>query len=186
MHMMELTINQDSVIKTIIKWTFLFIVLTLCVFGLNTLHQTQLQKLTEKSTLLNQKSFLVSKLHDQMLLISRAQFQILHASSEEEAKQKLWHLSELISEHLVNFHQLKNISDDSDIELLNKYRVSFDQWHEFNKDLLGYANVISDSGFINTLNKVDLAISQFDSDSDDRRLLITQLKESNDKKGFSN
>ncbi len=60
---MELTINQYSYARTIIKWTSLFIFLTLSAIVINTLHQERLQKLTADAELLAQKSFLVSQMH---------------------------------------------------------------------------------------------------------------------------
>jgi hypothetical protein len=176
MNTMELTINQDSYIKTIIKWTCLTILLSLCAFGTNTLHQNQLQKLMANADLFSQKTFLISQMHKEMLLISRKQLQILHASSEQEAREILWSLSELVSDHLIHYHQLKNLADEPDIELLNQFKKGFNRWRAFNKNLLDYANVVSDSGFINTLNKVDMAFSQFDSDATETLLLITKLE----------
>jgi hypothetical protein len=176
MNTMELTINQDNYVRAIIKWTSLFIFLTLCVVTINAFHQDRVQKLMADAELLGQKSFLVSQMHKEMLSISRTQLQILHASSEQQVRKNLWRLSELVSEHLVHYHQLKEIADESDADLLMRFRIGFDQWHDFNKNLLAYANVVSDSGFINTLNKVDLAFSQFDNDSAEKQLLITQLK----------
>ncbi len=184
---MELTINQDNYVRTIIKWTSLFIFLTLCVVAINTFHQDRLQKLTVDAELLGQKSFLVSKMYNEMLSISQTQLQILHASSEQQVIENLWYLSELVSEHLVHYHQLKEIADESDADLLMRFKIGFDQWYDFNKNLLAYANVVSDSGFINTLNKVDLAFSQFDNNSDEKQLLITQLKQNIDNvRGLSN
>ncbi len=176
MNTMRLTINQDSYIETITKWTCLFIFLTLCAIGINTLHQDQLQKLMTSSTLLKQKSFLVSQMHDEMLSISRTQLQILHASNERQVKENLRHLSELVTDHLVHYYQLKNIADETDAELLMQFKIGFEQWHKFNENLLGYANVIADSDFINTLNMVDLAFSQLDIDADETLLLISQLR----------
>lgn len=176
MNTMELTMNQDSYIGTTIKWTCLFILLTLCAIGINTLHQNQLQKLMTSSALLKQKSFLVSQMHNEMLSISHTQLQILHASNEQQVKENLRHLSELVTDHLFHYYQLKNIADESDAELLMRFRIGFDQWHNFNEDLLGYANVVADTGFINTLNMVDLAFSQLDSDADETLLLISQLR----------
>ena len=176
MNTMEFTMKQDSYIATITKWTFLLIFLTFCITGINTLHQKQLQKLVINSELLKQKSFLVSQMHDEMLSISRTQLQILHASSEQQVKKDLRQLSELVMDHLVHYYQLKNIADESDADLLMQFRIGFDKWHNFNQDLLGYANVIADSGFINTLNMVDMAFSQLDQDSDKALLLISQLR----------
>jgi hypothetical protein len=176
MNTMELTINQDSYTGATIKWACLFIFLTLCAIGINTLHQDQLQKLMASSELLKQKSFLLSQMHDEMLSISHTQLQILHATNEQQVKENLRHLSELVTDHLVHYYQLKNIVDESDAELLMQFRTGFEQWHDFNETLLGYANVIADSGFINTLNMVDLAFSQLDSDADETLLLISQLR----------
>lgn len=176
MNTMRLTVNQDSNIGAIMKWACLSILLTLCLLGINSLHQQQLQKLIINSELLKQKSFLVSKMHGEMLSISRMQLQILQASNEQQVKKDLRQLSELLADHLLHYYQLKNIADDSDVELLEKYKVGFKQWHDFNEDLLAYAKVISDSGFINTLNMVDLAFSQLDQDTDKTLLLISQLK----------
>jgi hypothetical protein len=187
MNTMEITIKQDSYIRKIIKWTCLSVLLMLFAIAINTLHQDRLQKLATNAALLGQKSFLVSQMHKEMLSISRTQLQILHASNQQQIKENLWHLSELVSDHLVHYHQLKNIADESDADLLMQFKIGFEQWHYFNKDLLVYANVVSDSGFINTLNKVDLAFSQFDSNSDKKQLLITQLKQdSNNDKSLSN
>jgi len=183
---MEPGTNQDSYVR-IIKWACLFIFLTLFMIGVNTLHQAQLQKLTASSALIKQKSLLISQMHDEMLLISRVQLQIFQASNDQEVRERLRHLSELVSDHLVHYHQLKNITDASDIKLLDQFRADFEQWLHFNKNLSAYANVITDPGFINTLNKVDMALSQLDSNSDERRLLITQIKQDNNhSKGLSN
>lgn len=188
---MELTLNKDAHVRTIIKWTCVFIILTLCVMGINNLHQAYVQEIKAKANanaiLINQKTFLIIQMHKEMLTISRTQLQILHASSEQEVRDHLWRLSELVSDHLVHYHQLKNITDESDSDLLMQFRSGFDQWHGFNKSLLAYANVVADSGFINILNKVDLAFSQLDSDTDERQVLITQLNQSvNNTKGLSN
>jgi hypothetical protein len=176
MNTMELTINRDSYIEKIIKWTCLFIFLTLCGIGIIKLHQEQLQKLAASSALLKQKSYLVSRMHDEMLSISRTQLLILHASHEDQVRTNLKHLAELVSDHLVHYYQLKKIADESDAELLMKFRMGFEKWHNFNEDLLGYANVIADSGFINTLNMVDMAFSQLDQDADEALLLVSQLR----------
>jgi hypothetical protein len=176
MNTMEIRLNQDSYTWITIKWISLFIFLTLCFSGLYKLHQQQLVKLSANSDALNQKSFLVSKMHDEMLSISRMQLQILHASNEQQVKKDLLLLSELVTDHLIHYYQLKNIADESDAELLMRFRLGFDKWQNFNEDLLGYANVIADSGFINTLNMVDLTISQLDQDADKALLLISQLK----------
>jgi hypothetical protein len=176
MNTMGLTINQDSYINTIIKWTCLTILLTLCAFAINTFHQNHIQKLTANADLFSQKTFLISQMHKEMLLISRKQLQILQASSEQEVRENLWDLSELVSDHLVHYYQLKNIADEPDVELLKQFEIGFNRWRAFNNNLLGYANVVSDGGFINTLNKVDMALSQFDKDANETLLLLTQLK----------
>jgi len=169
-------IRQDNYIGTLFKWTCLSLFFMLCAMLINTLHQDQLQKLTVNSDLFKQKSFLISEMYNEMLSISRMQLEILHSSSEQQIRENLWQLSELVSDHLVHYHQLKSITDESDTELLMSYQISFDKWHGFNNDLLDYANIVSDSGFINILNKVDLAFSQLDSDVDEKLLLVTQLK----------
>jgi hypothetical protein len=187
MKAIDITIHKNPDAGIVIKLTFLFIFLTLSVMGMNTLYQEQREKLAAKSELLNQKSSLVVQMHKEMLSISSTQLQILHASSEQQVKENLWQLSQLVSDHLIHYHQLENIVDESDAHILMQFRIGFDQWNGFNKNLLSYANVVSDSGFINTLNKVNLAFSQFDSSSDERQLLITQLKQDiNNEQGLSN
>lgn len=175
MNTMEL-INQDSYVGTIIKWTSLFISLVLCATSMNTLRQQELQKLTADMDLLNQKSSLIFQMHQEMLSMSRMQLQILHASNEEEVRKNLKNLSQLISDHLIHYHQLQSITSESDAPILMRFRIAFEQWHGFNRNLLAYANVVSDTGFINTLNKVDLAFPQFDSSSDEKRLLNYPIK----------
>jgi hypothetical protein len=175
---MDLMTNEDCTIGTTIKWAGLFILLTLCAINVNSLHQQQLLKLKHNSELLGQKSFLVSKMHDEMLSISRIQLQLLQASSEQQVRSNLLQLSELISGHLIHYYQLKNIADESDAEILAKFKIGFEKWHDFNESLLAYANIVADAGFINTLNKVDLAISQLDEDSDKALLLISQIQKS--------
>lgn len=160
--MLEMTVNRGSGSRSIVKWTGLFIWWAFFVSAMLTFHQQQLQKLKVDSELLSQKSFLVSQMHDEMLLISRLQLQILHASNHQQVKEKLMRLSDLVSDHLFHYHQLKSIADDSDVDLLNKFKLGFEKWRDFNEDLLIYANSVSDSGFINILNKVDMAISQLD------------------------
>lgn len=179
MNMMEITVNQNSFIKVILKWTTLFIFLLSCVYIIFSVHQQHLHSLKAESQLINQKSFLVKQLHNEMLLISRAQLELLHASNETQVKKILSRLSTLISAHLVHYYQLKNITDDSETELLNRFKSGFEKWQAFNQDLLSYASSVSDSAFINTLNKVDMAISQLDED--EALLLVSQL-EKTDKK----
>ena len=177
MNAMELTIKQDNYyLGEIIKWACLLMFLVLCVIGINTFYQGHVQKSMADTVLLNQKSSLIIQMHKEMLSISRTQLQILHASSEQEVRENLWLLSELVSDHLVHFHQLKNIADEFDTELLMRFRIGFEQWYDFNEDLLVYANAVSDSGFLKTLNKIDMAFSQFDRDASKTLLLITQLK----------
>lgn len=176
MYTTQLTLNHDRHIWTSIKWTALFFVLILCITSIINLHNNQIQKLEAQSEILNQKSFLVSKMHEDMLSISRMQLQILHARNEQQVKNNLRQLSELISTQLFNYYQLKNIANESDTDLLVRFKSAFEKWHDFNENLLSYANVISDIDFINTLNKVDMAFSQFDQNDDAGLLLISQLK----------
>ncbi len=176
MNTIELTIRQDSYVGTVMKWTSMFIFLLICGIGINTLHQQQMQKLLTSSNQLKQKSFLVSQMHDEMLSMSRTQLQILHASSDQQVKTYLRHLSELVSDHLIHYYQLKKIADDSDANLLMQFKIGFEQWHDFNENLLSYANIVSDSDFINTLKMVDMAFSQLDQDPEKTLLLISQLK----------
>ncbi len=182
MNTMRLTVNRDSYIGKMMKWTGLFILLTLCVLAINSFHQQQLKKLLVSSQLLNQKSVLVYQMHNEMLLMSQTQLMILHASNQDEVRQSLWRLSDQVSDYLLHYHKLESIADNTDFETLIKFRTGFEQWHSFNKDLLGYANIVSDTNFINTLNMVDLAFSQFESNSDEAVLLIAQLKQNFDNK----
>lgn len=175
MNTIAIPLRKDKYVE-VMKWTGLFIVLLLCATAIFSVHQQQLQKLMAETDLLNKKTHLVSKMHDEMLLITSVQLQILHASSEQQVKLKLQYLSELISNHLINYHQLKAIADESDAELLSKFKISFDKWQVYNQDLISYANAVSDSGFINTLNKVNLTFSQLNEEENDTLLLITQLK----------
>lgn len=184
---MEHTFNQDSYTRTVIKWTSLFIFFAVLAISARSIHHHQLQKLSLGSESFNQKASLITKMHSEMLSMTRTQYQILHASDQSEVKQLLWSLSEQVSAYLVHYHQLEGIADDSDTEILMQFRTGFEQWHGFNKNLLGYANVISDSGFISTLNMIDLAFSQFDSNPDEALLLIAQLKQHVDyQEGVSN
>lgn len=182
MNTMRSTVNRDNYIGKIMKWTSLFILLTLSVLAINSFHQQQLKKLLVSSQLLEQKSILVYQMHNEMLLMSQTQLMILHASNQDEVRQSLWRLSEQVSDYLLHYHQLEAIADNTDFETLTKFRTGFEQWHSFNKDLLGYANIVSDTNFINTLNMVDLAFSQFESNSDEAALLIAQLKQNFDNK----
>ena len=173
--MTEIAINRGIYRTAVLKWTGLFIFLTLCLSSLHSFHQHHMQTLKIESERLNQKSYLVKQLHNEMLLITRAQLNLLHASNHTQVKHTLSELSTLISNHLVHYYELKNIADDSDTELLMKFKAGFEKWQLFNEDLLSYANRVSDSEFINTLNKVDMAISQLDEN--ETLLLISQLKE---------
>jgi hypothetical protein len=178
MNVMELTIKQESFIRTLFKWTLMSVFLTVCAFSINSVHQNQLKKLVSTSDLLKQKSILVSQMHNDMLLISRIQLQILHASSESEVRDKLRRLSNIVTNHLVNYHELKTISSDKDAEILAQFKTSFQKWHEFNKSILGYANIVSDTNFINTLNMIDLAFNQLDSDASEKYVFLSQLNSS--------
>lgn len=184
MKTMEIENYRDSYNGALIKWTGLFIFMALFAVGINTMHQQQIQKLKTESEFIKHKSYLVSQMHDEMLLISRAQLQILHASNHQQVKENLLRLSELVSNHLVHYHQLKSMADETDVDLLEQYKFGLDKWYGFNKDLLAYANVVSDSSFINTLNKIDLAFSQFDNDNNEALLLIAQTKQDNSSKGL--
>lgn len=174
---MELLYSQDSVIKKFAKWTALCIFITLSVIGLRTFHSYQLQIITSSNMVTIQKSSLITQMHKEMLSITRTQLQILHASNENEVRELLWKLSELVSDYLIHYHHLEGIADSSDTNLLAQFGTGFDRWHNFNKKLIGYANVVADSGFINTLNIVDLAFSQFNSNTDETLQLIAQLKQ---------
>jgi len=176
---MGLTRKKDSFFD-VIKWIGFFIFLFLCVMGINTLHQQQLQNLKTSSLLLKQKSFLVSQMHEEMLSMSRIQLQIFQASDYQQVKDNLQQLSKLVSNHLVHYHQLNNIADESDTDLLMQFRISFEKWHSFNENLLTYGNVVSDSGFIHILNKVDLAFSQIDLNPDDAIQIIAEFRRDTD------
>jgi hypothetical protein len=174
---MEIAYNQDSFIQKLTKWTVLGICIYLSVIGLSTFHSYQVQKIASNNMVTMQKSSLISQMHNEMLLITRTQLQILHASNESEVRKLLWILSELVSDYLIHYQQLEGIADGSDTDLLAQFRTGFDQWHSFNKNLLAYANVVADSDFINTLNIIDMAFSQLDRDSNETLLLIAQLKD---------
>ena len=124
-----------------------------------------------------QKASLISQMHNEMLLITRSHLQIMHASNEKQIKDHLWKLSGLVSDYLIHYHQLEKIVDNTDDGILEKFNTGFEQWHEFNQNLLSYANVVADSDFINTLNMIDLAFSQFDSNTDESLQTIAQLKQ---------
>ena len=173
---METVIKQDSTIRSVSKWSGFLIIAALCFSTGKFIHDKRMQELKVESLILIEKSALVTEMHRQMLAITRTQFQILHAGSHQEARQLLWQMSDQISDCLLKFHQLEKIADITDTELLAKFRDGFDQWHHFNQNLLNYANVIADSGFINTLGMVNLALSQFDYDIDDKQFVLTQLK----------
>lgn len=179
--MMRTKINQNKLIKALSKWMTIFIFLMFCTNAISSFHQQKLQKLKVNSDLINQKSFLVTQMHNEMLLITRAQLRLLHATSETQVKTQLSSLTTLISNHLVNYYQFKNITDESDKELLNKFKFNFEKWRNFNEDILGYANVISDASFLRTLGMIDLAFSQIDSRPDDAGQIIAQLKQNIEK-----
>lgn len=127
-----------------------------------------------------QKASLITQMHNEMLLITRSQLQIMHASHEKQIKDQLWKLSGLVSGYLIHYHQLEKIADASDAQLLTEFRAGFNQWYKFNRDLLTYTSVISDSGFINTLNMIDLALTQFNSNTVETSQLISHIKYSSD------
>lgn len=179
--MIRMKTNRDKLIKAMLKWTTLFISLMFCVSAISSFHEQQLQKIKVGSDLINQKSFLVRQMHDEMLLITRTQLGLLHATNETQVETQLSSLTILISNHLINYYQLKNITDESDTELLNKFKFNFEKWRNFNEDVLGYANAVSDAGFLKTLGMIDLALSQIDSSPDDAGQIIAQLKQNIEK-----
>ena len=175
-----LTIKQESNFRITIRWISILIFIFVCALALKNLHEQQLQKLTTDSNLLKQKSMLISKMHNQMLSITQTQLQIFHSSSQKQVNDNLRQLSELVTEHLVNYHQLKNIADESDEGLLNHFRSGFEKWHNYNENLLNYANVVSDTGFLNTLSMIRVAFNHIDNDTDDAIQIIAQLKTINE------
>ena len=177
MEMMDMTANRSNFIRAVLKWTTLFIFLVFCVSAISSFHQQQLQTLKADSDLINQKSFLVRQMHNEMLLITRTQLGLLHATNETQVKTELSYLTTLISNHLLNYYQFKSITDESDIELLNKFKFNFEKWRNFNEDILGYANAVSDAGFLKTLGMIDLAFSQIDSSPNEAGQIIAQLKQ---------
>lgn len=184
---MELAYKQDSYLKTISKWGALAICLYLCAIGIKTIHSYQLNKIITFNMASVQKASLITQMHNEMLLITRSHLQIMHASNEKQIKDHLWKLSGLVSDYLIHYHQLEKIIDNSDDGILEQFNTGFEQWHEFNQNLLRYANVVSDSDFINTLNRIDLAFSQFDSNTDESLQIIAQLRQDiNKEKIFSN
>ena len=175
--MMDITTNRNSNTGAVLKWIALFIFLSLCIISMFLFHQSHSKKLISDSELIKQKSFLVTIMHKEMLLISRTQLELLHATNNEQVKSNLSQLTTLISNHLINYYQFKNIADESDAELLSQFKIGFKKWLDLNDKLLVYANSISDVDFINTLNKVDMAISQLDEEKVERLLLISQLEQ---------
>ncbi len=134
-----------------------------------------------------QKASLITQMHNEMLLITRTHLQIMHASNEKQIKDQLSKLSGLVSDYLIHYHQLEKIVDNSDEGILEQFKTGFEQWHDYNQSLLSYVNVVADSGFIKTLNRIDLAFSQFDSNTDESIQVIAQLrKDINKGKVFSN
>ncbi len=174
---MKLAYKQDSFFKTITKWTAFAICLHLCAIGLKTFHSYQLQKIITINMVSVQKASLITQMHNEMLLITRSHLQIMHANNEKKIKDQLWKLSGLVSDYLIHYRQLERIVDDNDKKVLEQFKTGFEQWHEFNQNLLSYANVVADSGFINTLNMIDLAFSQFESSTNESQQLVAQLKQ---------
>ncbi len=146
------------------------------LIGIKSLYNLHKLALIAQSELLKEKSNLTTEMHIEMLSITRTQYEILHSSSHDEVRQSLSSLSNQVSNYLMNYHQLKDLADSSDIEILAQFNRSFNQWHDYNKTLLNYANVVSDVGFIDTLKRIDMAFSQFEMDSSDAILLIAELK----------
>ena len=173
---MELAYKQDGYLIQIGKWTALAICLYLCAIGLKTFHSYQLHKIISVNMASVQKASLITQMHNEMLLITRSHLQIMHASNEKQIKEHLWKLSGLVSDYLIHYHQLEQIVDSSDGRILEQFKTGFEQWHEYNINLLRYANVVADSGFMNTLNRIDLAFSQFDSNPDESIQLVAQLR----------
>ncbi|GJM05668.1 MAG: hypothetical protein DHS20C09_16640 [marine bacterium B5-7] len=183
---MELAYKQGGFLTTFSKWTALIICLYFCAIGLKTFHHNQMHKITTTNTVSLQKASLITQMHNEMLLITRSHLQIMQASNEQQIREQLWRLSGLVSDYLIHYHELEQIIDNSDERVLRQFKTGFTQWYEFNKDLLSYANVVADSGFINTLNMIDLAFSKFDSNSEETLHLIAQLKKSSDNNEVSN
>lgn len=177
MNTLALTIKQGSYVGAIFKWLCLSVFLMISGISIYTIHQQKLQNLTSNSNVLVQQSFLVSQMHDEMLAISRTQLQILHASNEQQIRKELYKLSELISDHLMHYHQLQLISDESDADLLDQFKVGIEKWYYYNENLLDYANSVSDTGFLKTLSMINLAFSQIDSNPDDAIQIVAQLKQ---------
>lgn len=172
---MELAYKQDSFLKTISKWTALAICLYLCAIGLKTFHSYQLNKIITVNMESVQKASLITQMHNEMLLITRSHLQIMHASNEKQIRDQLWKLTGLVSDYLIHYHQLEKIVDNSDERVLEQFKTGFQQWHEFNQNLLSYSNIVADSGFISTLNMIDLAFSKFEKEPEERLSLISQL-----------
>lgn len=180
MNTMKLAIEQDSYLGPAIKWAGFFIILVAIVFSIKPIHDQHIQEAIVDSAILNQKALYVSQMHQEMLLITSIQYEILHASNQQQISQLLKRLSERVSAYLLHYHQFEGIANNSDADMLKQLNANFEQWYQFNKNLLSYANVVSDSGLINTLNRVELAFSQLDSDFEQSQLLIAQLKQNID------
>lgn len=184
---MELAYKQGCFIKMFARWIAFGVCIYLSVFGLKAYHSYQIQITSSSNLAAIQKSSLITQMHNKMLSITRIQLQILHASNEHETREQIWKISELISDYLVHYHQFQDITESSDTILLTQFKRGFDQWHSFNKNLLSYAHFVSYSGFNNTLNRIDLAFSQFDNKSEEVLLLIAQMKQDVDiLEGLSN
>ena len=179
MNTMESILKQDSNVGLLLKWSSLFIFALLCLTVVKSFHDKYINELNAESSVLLEKSSLVMEMHNEMLSITRTQYQILHASSQQEVRTLLLSLSEQVSSYLLNFHKLEQVTDETDENLLFQFRNGFTQWHQFNQDLVGYANVVADSGFINTLNMIDVALSQFEVNSEEALLLIAELEQNN-------
>lgn len=185
MDTMELRNRQESYGKLLIKGMTLIVVLAVLMPGIKSVHEDYLNSLTINSDFLNKKSFLITQMHQEMLSITRTQYEILHASNHGQVRQLLLSLSNGVSDYLGHYHQFEEIYGSTDTEILNQFNTSFRRWYSFNKDLLYYANVVSDADFINTLNKIDLAFGQFDTDPNEALLLIAGLrKDVNSYKGL--
>lgn len=183
---MELVHRQDNFLN-VLKWITLVVCLYLSVMGLKSFHSYQLQKIISVNMVSVQKSSLITQMHNEMLLITRSQLQILHASNEKQIRDQLLKLSSLVSDYLTHYYQLEQLVDSSDKILLEQFKTGFEQWHEFNQNILSYANIVADTGFINTLKMIDLAFSQFEHNPEDSIQLIAKIKfDINSTEGVSN
>ena len=171
---MESAYKQGGFLTAFSKWTAFIICLYFCVIGLKIFHHDQMHKITTTNTASLQKAS--TQMHNEMLFITRSQLQIMQASDEKQVRSQLWKLSGLVSDYLIHYHQLEQIIDDRDEKVLEQFKTGFSRWYEFNKDLLNYANVVADSGFINTLNMIDLSFRKLKKEPEESWVFISQLR----------